>query len=120
MALRRARDFTFYPEYFDGTLSRAEGRRVSKDLAIRTPRAKELYVAAKRANLDATLDESKAYPRRWWERRGAITVKPTESKAQTQQKLVKALREVRIELLRKKKEQREQKAKKSKGSRRKR
>ena len=59
MGMRKAKDLVFYPEYFDINLSRAEGRRLSKNIAIKAPRLKELYIAAKRANLEAVLDESK-------------------------------------------------------------
>lgn len=105
MSLRRERDLLFYPEYFDGNLSRAEGRRIPQKLAIKSPRVKELYLAAKRANLEVTLRESIAYSRRWWEKRGAIVVKKTAPKTEILKQLTKSLREVRIELLRKKKEQ---------------
>ncbi|MFQ6123715.1 MAG: signal recognition particle subunit SRP19/SEC65 family protein [Candidatus Heimdallarchaeota archaeon] len=105
MSLRRERDLMFYPEYFDVNLSRAEGRRIPRNLAIKSPRVKELYLAAKRANLEVTLRESIAYTRRWWDKRGAIVVKKTALKTEILKQLTKSLREVRIELLRKKKEQ---------------
>ena len=115
MALRKDRDLVFYPEYFDGNLSRAEGRRIPQNLSIKSPRVKELYLAAKRANLEVTMSESVAYPRRWWERRGSINVKKTYSKTKILKQLTKSLREVRIELLRKKKEKLDKK--KTKGAR---
>ena len=104
MGMRKAKDLVFYPEYFDINLSRAEGRRLSKKIAIKAPRLKELYIAAKRANLEAVLDESKSYSRRWWENRGAITITKIDAKTSVLNTLGKSLREVRIELLRKKKD----------------
>ncbi|MFX0194810.1 MAG: signal recognition particle subunit SRP19/SEC65 family protein [Candidatus Hodarchaeota archaeon] len=118
MSLRRERDLLFYPEYFDRNLSRAEGRRISQKLAIKSPRVKELYLAAKRANLEVTLRESIAYSRCWWEKRGAIVIKKTAPKTEILKRLTKSLREVRIELLRKKKEQLKKKTSVDRGSKR--
>jgi len=110
----------FYPEYFDANLSWAEGRRIPRQLAIKSPKIKELYIAAKQANLEVTLNESMAYSRRWWDRKGAITVKKRDSKTSTLKSLAKSLRAVRIELLRKKKEMLEKKKKRPTGARKRR
>lgn len=52
-----------WPRYFDRRLSRAQGRRVPSDLAVREPDAKWIESAAKKAGFDATLEESATDPR---------------------------------------------------------
>ena len=51
-----------WPHYFDRRLSRAEGRRVKSELAVKEPDAKWVEAAARKAGLDATLEEKAHHP----------------------------------------------------------
>jgi signal recognition particle subunit SRP19 len=64
-----------YPEYFDRALSRAEGRRVPTNVAIKDPDLKIIARAARKAGIKARTDEGAAYSPRWWEPRGRLLIK---------------------------------------------
>lgn len=71
-----ARDgfFILYPQYFDSQLSRAKGRRVSRDLAVKTPRATDVFHAAREAGFDPELDPDHHHPGFWYQQSGRVLV----------------------------------------------
>ena len=54
-----------YPLYFDLARKRAEGRRVSTELAVANPLARELADAVWSLNLQPVLEPDKTHPRDW-------------------------------------------------------
>lgn len=54
-----------YPVYFDSSRSRAEGRRVGKELAVANPLASEIATAVASLGLQAMLDAWKRHPKDW-------------------------------------------------------
>ena len=54
-----------YPVYFDSTRSRAEGRRVGRDLAVSNPLAAEIAAACQRLGLNPVLEATKIHPKDW-------------------------------------------------------
>jgi len=74
MALR-----TLYPVYFDAALTRKEGRRVSKEMAVEHPTAESLTRAVTALGLTPTV-ESKVYSGRWYGEKGCVTVEYAGSK----------------------------------------
>ena len=54
-----------YPVYFDVNRSRAEGRRVGKELAVENPMAREVVNACARLGLDTLFEPSKIHPKDW-------------------------------------------------------
>lgn len=54
-----------YPVYFDATRSRAQGRRVSSALAVRSPLAREIANACSRLRLPTLLEPDKTHPKDW-------------------------------------------------------
>ncbi|KAI1100276.1 signal recognition particle, SRP19 subunit [Jackrogersella minutella] len=54
-----------YPVYFDGTRSRAEGRRVSKTLAVRNPLAREIAAACAALRLSPVFEAHRVHPKDW-------------------------------------------------------
>ncbi|KAM7194904.1 signal recognition particle subunit srp19 [Naviculisporaceae sp. PSN 640] len=54
-----------YPVYFDATRSRAEGRRVSKSLAVPNPLATEIVNACASLRLSVVLEAGKLHPKDW-------------------------------------------------------
>lgn len=74
--VRRGDDvLVIWPRYFDVRRSRAEGRRVPKDLAVRDPDAKWVLAAAAKAGLQADLEEGKRDPFRPWKGAGRVVVR---------------------------------------------
>ncbi|KAI9158510.1 Signal recognition particle SEC65 subunit [Paramyrothecium foliicola] len=54
-----------YPVYFDASRSRAEGRRVSANLAVRDPLAREIANACSRLRLPTLFEPEKTHPKDW-------------------------------------------------------
>lgn len=54
-----------YPVYFDASRSRAEGRRVSSDLAVKNPLAREIANACSRLRINTLLEPEKVHPKDW-------------------------------------------------------
>lgn len=54
-----------YPVYFDANRTRAEGRRVSRDLAVANPLARELVNACRDLRLQTLFEPEKMHPKDW-------------------------------------------------------
>jgi signal recognition particle subunit SRP19 len=54
-----------YPIYFDGNRSRAEGRRVGKELAVENPLAREIVSACAALGLETLFEPTKLHPKDW-------------------------------------------------------
>lgn len=54
-----------YPVYFDATRSRAEGRRVSKSLAVKNPLAREIAAACATLRLSPVFEAHRVHPKDW-------------------------------------------------------
>ncbi|CAK7265600.1 signal recognition particle subunit [Sporothrix epigloea] len=54
-----------YPVYFDKSRSRAEGRRVSKSLAVANPLARDMVDACARLQLRTVFEPTKTHPKDW-------------------------------------------------------
>ena len=83
-----------WPQYFDSSLSRKEGRRVPRELAVAKPTQRELFEAAKALGLEAKELEG-SYPRVWWYKEGPVLVEKRWSKRQTLFKIAHELRKRR-------------------------
>ncbi len=95
--LRRKRKFVLYPEYFDSSLSRSEGRRIPLHVAVPEATVKKIMVAAKYLELNPEIQEDKAYPKRWWEKKGRVLVDKKEewSKQRTLLEVAKIARRLK-------------------------
>lgn len=54
-----------YPVYFDASRSRAEGRRVGAELAVKDPLAREIANACSRLRLPTLFEPEKVHPKDW-------------------------------------------------------
>ena len=81
--------YVIWPIYFDLNISRSNGRRVPKSLAIQNPSIDDILKAAKRLRLNPILEE-KAHPSRWWSR-GRILVDKKEKKREILRKIAEQL-----------------------------
>ena len=57
MVSKGERIVVLYPEYFDASLSRKEGRRVPKRLAVSTPKLEDIEKAARNLKLNPIREE---------------------------------------------------------------
>ena len=61
------KELIIWSSYIDCNKSRAEGRKVSKDLCINKPKLKDIYNALKKMGYEVEIVKNKCYPREWWE-----------------------------------------------------
>ena len=66
-----------YPTYFDSKCSRADGRKVSKDLAVPDPVIDDIAKAVASCGWRALIDRKHHYPKVWYKREGRVLI-PTE------------------------------------------
>lgn len=64
-----------YPAYLDRELTRSEGRRVPKDLAVKEPELDEIAKSVQQVGYDAVIERDKTYSRESWRTRGRVLVK---------------------------------------------
>ena len=84
-----------WPAYFDASLTRSEGRRVPRELAVEEPTVDEIADAVQQVGYDAVIERDKPYSREY-EARGRVLVKGAED---TKNDLVQAIGAY-VELLR--------------------
>jgi signal recognition particle subunit SRP19 len=63
-----------WPAALDADLTRSEGRRVAKDLAVSDPSVDEIAQAVQQVGYDAVVERDVTYPREY-EPRGRVIVK---------------------------------------------
>ena len=66
-----------WPAYLDAELSRSDGRRVGKELAVRDPSIDEIASAVQQVGYDAVIERDATYPQEY-EPRGRVLVKGAE------------------------------------------
>ena len=63
-----------YPEYFDIKISRSEGRRVPKELAIEKVDSQAIYKACKQLGYRTELDLNSSHSGYWFNKRGRVLI----------------------------------------------
>ncbi|NLE04821.1 MAG: signal recognition particle protein Srp19 [Crenarchaeota archaeon] len=86
-----------WPAYFDLNKTRNEGRRITKNLSISSPKITEIEEAAARLGLDHEVVPEKGYPKTPWTKPGMLLIKKQESKEKTINTLAKQLIKIRNE-----------------------
>lgn len=84
-----------WPTYFDSQKSRARGRRVPRDLALRSPKVEEIVEASKKLRLKVEANEQAIYPSNPWYPEGFVLVEKKESKTSLIKKIAKEIRYLR-------------------------
>ena len=95
--MRKQDKAIIWPAYFDQTRTRKQGRRVSKSLAVQSPKAEEIVEAAEKLGLRPEVAAEAGYPKTPWAKTGKIMVDKKGSKEQTIKKIAKQLMKVRSE-----------------------
>lgn len=91
MVSKRDEKLVLYPRFFDAAKTRAEGRRVSSDLAKSEPHAGDIAEAAKTLGLNPVLEKDAAHPIAWWEKNGRVLVDKKWKKEETLKRIAKRL-----------------------------
>jgi signal recognition particle subunit SRP19 len=63
-----------WPVYIDSKKTRGEGRKISKEDAVSSPKLREISKAAEKLGMTPKIEKNKAYPRSWWEVSGRVIV----------------------------------------------
>jgi len=80
-----------WPIYFDTNKSRAEGRRVPKNIAVQSPKILEIKEAADKLGLQNEAKLEAHFPKTPWSKSGMLLVEKKEPKEKIIQKLAKQL-----------------------------
>lgn len=95
--MRKQDKAIIWPVYFDANKTRKEGRRVSKTLAVQSPKIMEIQEAAEKLNLKPQAILDKGYPKTPWLKVGMLLVEKKNSKEHVINKLAKQLQKMRSE-----------------------
>ncbi len=76
------KSWVLWPEYFDSNLTRAQGRKVNKNLAVPDPSLEMLSKALQKLGVEFTVEEEKSYPGEWYLKKGRALVPITIPKSQ--------------------------------------
>ncbi len=87
MAFDADKAWVLWPEYFDSSRTRAEGRRVKKSLAVPQPQLSDIVKAVERLGLGWKIEEGKSYPGAWWNRQGLLLVENSMPKTKLLEKV---------------------------------
>lgn len=80
MAYDEDNAIVIWPEYFDKSRSRSEGRRLPKNLCVEDPSLDIIAKGAILLDLDYRIIEEKAYPSNWIKKGGCVRVEKCKMK----------------------------------------
>jgi signal recognition particle subunit SRP19 len=93
--MRKQEKIIIWPSYFDSARSRIDGRRISRSLAVATPRITEVKEAAEKLGLACELVPDAGYSKTPWLKTGMLLVEKKGSKNQTISMIAKQLLRIR-------------------------
>jgi len=94
MAFDADKAWVLWPEYFDISRTRSQGRRGVKALAIQEPSMAMIIKAVEKLGLQWKMEEGKSYPGAWWNKQGMLLVENTMPKSQLLPRVAEQLRSV--------------------------
>jgi signal recognition particle subunit SRP19 len=93
--MRKQNKIFLWPVYFDDGTTRNNGRRVSKKLAVSSPKVDELQRAAKRLGMQPEVVSDAAHPSSPLRKTGLIILPKTDSKDKIVKKIAEELSSLR-------------------------
>jgi len=81
MVSRGESKFVIYPIYFDKTVSRFSGRKISLKNAVEKPNIDEIANATKSLGLNPVIEKESAHPIHPWLKNGRILVDKKDTKS---------------------------------------
>jgi len=78
---------TIWPVYIDSKKTKKEGRRISKENAVSSPKLREITKAAEKLHLNPEVEKYKSYSRSWWESSGRISLDKNMPKGEMLKKI---------------------------------
>lgn len=95
--MRKQDKAIIWPSYFDSGKTRKKGRRVSKNLAVPSPKIVEIQEAAQKLGMKTELVAEKGYPKMPWQKTGMLLAEKLGSKEQIINRIAKELLKTRNE-----------------------
>ena len=89
------KDVMIWPIYLDSEKSLNQGRKVSKEYAVKEPKIKEIVKATQKLRYKYYAEEDKAYPGEWYNKSGRITITSDESKKEILINLSNTIKQMR-------------------------
>lgn len=86
---------TIWPQYLDRNLSLNEGRKISKEIAVKEPTISEIERALKRLGLKYNTQKEAAYPGKWYEKSGRVLVEWEDTKLELLKTVSLKIKEIR-------------------------
>jgi len=80
--VRKKDKSVIWPAYFDSNRTRKMGRRISKNLAVKSPKINEIVNVVSKLGFQCELDPDISYPKKPWVRTGLLLVEKKYSKGQ--------------------------------------
>lgn len=91
MDMRKQNKTLIWPAYFDVNRTRKRGRRVSKNLAVKSPKIKDLIEVVSKLGFECELIPELKYPKKPWTKTGSLLVEKKYPKEQLLKKIAKEL-----------------------------
>jgi signal recognition particle subunit SRP19 len=91
MALDEDKAWVLWPEYFDRSRPRSQGRKVRRSASIDGPNVELISTALRQMGLEHKVERDKSYPANWFSRCGRVLVERTGPKSQLVLKVGEAL-----------------------------
>ncbi len=63
-----------WPAYLDSKRTKGAGRKIPKKFAVSSPKLREISKAAEKLRMNPEVENSKSYPKSWWETSGRVIV----------------------------------------------
>jgi len=83
--------WVIWPIYFDKSVSRLNGRKISRKYAIEKPSLNDIEKAAKSLGLHPILEKNCPHPKKHWKKEGRLLVDQGVSKSRLLVKIAKVL-----------------------------
>jgi len=74
MVSRGEDKYVVWPIYFDKSVSRLDGRKVSKKQAVEKPNIEDIAKAAKSLKLNPVIERNCSHPTRNWRKEGRVLI----------------------------------------------
>jgi len=84
-----------WPVYIDSKKTKKDGRRISKNDAVSSPKLREITKAAEKLHLNPEVEKYKSYSRSWWESSGRVIVDKGTTKRETLVKISNMIKGMR-------------------------
>ena len=81
MVSRGEDKYVVWPIYFDKSVSRLEGRKVSKKQAVEKPNIEDITKAAKSLKLNPVIEKDCCHPTRNWRKEGRVLIDKKDLKS---------------------------------------